>query len=67
MGQAAPRSSLGISVWRRNVPDPTPPGLPKDPRQLGGAASGPWEPRTPEESGASPALGGPWTAMLRLL
>lgn len=67
MGQAAPMPSLGISVGWGNMPDPTPPGLPKDPRQVGRAASGPWEPWTSEESGASPALGGLWTPMLGLL
>lgn len=59
LGQAAPMPSLGISVGWGNVPDPTPPGLLKDSRQVGGAASGPCEPLTSEESGASLALGGP--------
>lgn len=66
VGQAAPMPSLGISVGWGNVPDPTPPGLLKDPRQVGGAASGPCEPLTSEESGASLALGGPWTPTLGL-
>lgn len=42
--------SLGIPIGQRKVPGPQPPGLLKDPRLGGFAASDSWQPQTSENS-----------------